>query len=59
MLFLSPLPPGGPAGGSGLSFSFRNRGSGPDVGRGDFNFDFDLKYSRAISMRFYQVFNSV
>jgi hypothetical protein len=48
MLFLSPPPPpGGDPGGSGLLYSFRNKGFGPDPGRGDFylNLYFDLKYS--------------
>ncbi len=46
-LFLAPPSPGGPEGGSGLSFSFRSRGFWPDPVRGDFNFEFhfDLKHS--------------
>ncbi len=43
---LVPPPPGGPEGGSGLSFSFRSQGLGPDP-EGNFNFEcyFDLEYT--------------
>jgi hypothetical protein len=54
---LVPPSPGGPEGGSGVSFSFKRRGFGPDSGGGGSNFTFDVYFDLKYSwVRFVMVF---